>query len=254
MNRGEAQLMMHFMTSILENNNFRNFMISIEEMEHPSEIPESEREFLEYYLEKELNIDPPLHYHIIKATQKAMLANGTNTPTPKQIAITLMETPCRCLRVPTDDRTIDACAYILATFKVVPSCRSIEGVRMYSLLEKRYPSFEELVEMLQNHMSIQQDSDSYCEAKKMLVPTPNISKLVAIKNDQKDVFCSICQDPLSIGEDIYKLPCGDRFHASECLGEGSSIITWLKRCKRCPNCNQEICIDSAENEKGKMST
>ena len=246
MRRSEARAMMRLMTDMLSNNNFR---ISFEEIKHPGTISVCERAFLDYYLEKELNLKPPFCHRIIEATQKAMITNGTNAPTSHQIATSLMESPCACLRVSVDENTIDACAYILSTFQVFPGCRLIEYVRMYSLVEKRYPSLGELEEMIQNRTSIHQDPDTYCEEKKMLVPTPNLNRLVAVKNDQKDTFCSICQAPLSIGENIYKLPCGDRFHASECLGEGLSILTWMKRCKRCPNCNQEICIDVGETQR-----
>jgi len=52
--------------------------------------------------------------------------------------------------------------------------------------------------------------------------------------------CSVCQDIINAGSALYQLPCGDCFHAGECLGEGRSIVTWMETRNTCPNCNQLI--------------
>lgn len=69
-----------------------------------------------------------------------------------------------------------------------------------------------------------------------------IEKLVWDGRKDGNIFCSICRDTFTLGEDILVLPCKHRYHV-EC------IKTWLKRKDTCPVCR--LCVTSVEIEKNK---
>lgn len=199
-----------------------------------------ETEYLTMYLTSVLGLRTPISHTILVATQSAM--QGTDTPTPLEIARQVLSPPCPCLQVPADERAVQAVVHILQDFKECPTCPMIEAMHIYFLAEKRYPTRTEFLEMMANDLRLQHDPEQYCSDKRLLVPTAHLEKLTPFENDQKERNCSICQDPIAVGTSAYLLPCGDSFHAHACLGEGQSVVTWLQRCKRCPNCNQEVVL------------
>ena len=203
-------------------------------------LTEVETEYLTYYLSMSLQINAPISYAVLKATQAAM--NISDTPTAQQIALQIISPPCPCLQLPANQQTIDAIAHILQELKDCPTCPMIEQVHLYFVTEKRYPTRTEFDEMMGNDFRLQHEPEQYCSDTRLLIPTANLEKLTPFENDQTERNCSICQDPITIGTSAYLLPCGDSFHAHACLGDGQSVVTWLQRCKRCPNCNQEVVL------------
>ena len=196
------------------------------------------------HLYENLRLQGPLGCRLFSCTQAAMSVHQTYQPTPRQIAEEIAKNPCTSCGVLAAQSTsimIDAYEYVLAEFKTSPTCDIIEFLILYYLNEQRFPSFAELIGMLTNETEIAYEPDAYCEAKRVYIPTSHLDRLGVCKNDTRpDLNCSICLGTIPIGSDMYKLPCGDCFHATECLGEDQSILTWLRTSKRCPNCNQEV--------------
>jgi hypothetical protein len=241
MNEEDAHVMLEMLRNVFQQGNM-SFTID----EEPRLLSETQYRFIEHYLDVVLNIEGPLGNNILVPTQHAMQINQTYTPSPKQIATEIMKNPCQCLRISNTATNVNACEHILTEFKISPTCELIEGVLLYHMAENKYPNIEELAEMISNNITISQQPETYCQDKRLLVPTPHMEKLIAIKNEKNDVNCSICLDQIKLAGDMYQLPCGDCFHAGECLGGGQSILTWMDQCKRCPNCNQEIILNMTE--------
>jgi hypothetical protein len=126
-----------------------------------------------------------------------------------------------------------ACYHILHHLKAAPDCEYITLVGLYFQSEQRYSRILELSTMAANLVRVLSG-----ETERPVNPTQNLDKLVQLTAQEQ--HCSICQDIIEAGSALYRLPCGDCFHASACLGEGRSIVTWIETSSKCPNCNQLI--------------
>jgi len=203
-------------------------------------IPPAELALVRHYLQEELKLTGPTPRKLQDATHRAMTVNKTNTPSTAAIANELVSHhACECLVFIAPSVQIQASMHIMEVFGECPSCSRIQMVSTYWTTEKKMPSREELGQMMQSYAEISRRPDDYCEEKKIRMPTPRL-ELLAVEKNTQERHCSICQDALHVGQDMYKLPCGDCFHASVCLGNDNSVLTWMQMCKRCPNCNQDI--------------
>ena len=204
-------------------------------------LTEGEREYLQHYLIQELGIREPITNALLLATQSAIALH--EEPSAADIARELLNPPCQCLRVPPNQLTLESIEHILQVFRQCPFCPLIEEVYMYSSIEKRFPTLSELSDMMGNSSRLSHNPEQYCDEQRLLIPTPDIDKLTPFQSEEKDLVCSICQNPILPGTAAYSLPCGDCFHANACLDNDLSIVTWLQKCRRCPNCNQEVVLD-----------
>ena len=211
--------------------------------EHESKTQSTgETEFLVHYLGQVLGLNGHFDAKFLQAVQLAMQNARSNEPTVEQLCVSYAETHCRCDDVSSMERKISACRHVIQVFKIGPSCEMMRSLHLYHLAENRYPSMDELHTMLVADMGIRENPERYCEEKKFLVPTPNLDQLHPEKNLLEDVHCSICQNQLLPMAQMFKLPCGCRFHAEDCLDSGRSILSWMQQCKKCPNCNKEIVL------------
>lgn len=211
-----------------------------EAAEQARDLSMAEEEYLIYVLREQLQIHPPFSDRLMMATQAALIKN--DDATARSVAEELLNPPCTCLQLPMNEMTTICLTHILSDFKQNPTCPMLEQVYLYYMSEKQLPTVDQFADMLRNDLLINHNPENYCEEKRLLVPTPNLDKLQSFQNEEKGLICSICQEPIQIGAAAFNLPCGDKFHASFCMGNDQSIITWLQKCKRCPNCNQEIHI------------
>lgn len=197
---------------------------------------------IEYYLTSEIKITASsIGPNLMLAARRAMIHDGTNLPKIDTLVEVLLDTLCDCVRHIPRFLLSMIIRHIIVDFHESPKCRQIQCIEEYWNLEHAMPTKEALVQMIMRRIEIEADPDEYCESKRMMVPTPNLDKLQATTNTL-DRSCSICQEPLDIGQPMYRLPCGDCFHATNCIGDERSILTWLKKCKRCPNCNMETIL------------
>jgi hypothetical protein len=213
----------------------------IGEMNNPSPVTEVAL----YYLCTDLEIKAPVTTALVQSTSAAMQDYSTPSPTAYQVAtIYFHNMSCQCLRDLDPGSILTACDHMISAFRRSPSCRMIREMIMFHMIEGNWPSYQELGQFITNSMDMNADAEAYCESKKMLVPTPNLDHLVPCENQEEDRHCSICQDAIELQDQIFKLPCRHFFHADcrDCLGDRMSIMAWLTKCKRCPNCNLEIKI------------
>lgn len=115
----------------------------------------------------------------------------------------------------------------------------------FQLSGQALPSQDEFNRFIENRRQSISHPSEYCENNRHEVPTPGIENITSRVMTEKDQWCSICLCKIKCGEDVFQIPqCGHNFHANEdtCLGSGASILTWLKKSKKCPNCNVEIVL------------
>jgi hypothetical protein len=191
------------------------------------------------YITNELQLPGYFSLRFISAVQTAMITKNTTSPTIKDICEAWTAQGCECTGLFGQKLHFEACEYVLSVFQESPSCELIQSVCSFHIQEHHFPSREQYNLMIMNENAMDRDSSAYCESKKMHVPVSNLDRLLPVQNDQERA-CSICQEDIRQGKMMFQLPCGDCFHASNCLGNNQSILTWLNKCKRCPNCNQEI--------------
>ena len=201
-----------------------------------------EHAFLLHFIRDDLGLRGPVDLGFLSAVQMAMISGQRNNPSTPQIIGAFMTTRCPCRGLHDGYPVFEACVHIMDDLKHVPSCELIEHTIMYHAFERRFPTLDELVVMRGDIQSIEQDPEAYCTEKRLLVRTENLGKLVAVKSVDSEQQCSICQECISEGEGLFRLPCGHCFHAERCMESGKTIVDWLKTCKKCPNCNQEVIL------------
>lgn len=195
----------------------------------PAQAGEAER-----YLLSVLGIAVGVTTRLLIATELAM--RRTPTPTAMQIARSFVDiVACRCNDNMEYSQQLAACYHILHHLKAAPDCEYITLVGLYFRSERRFPeSLHRLSTVAAGLVTV-----LLGDTKPQGNPTHNLEKLTPTTSPQ-DQHCSICQDTIDVGSALYRLPCGDCFHARGCLGEEQSIVTWMKTSNKCPNCNQLI--------------
>jgi hypothetical protein len=178
----------------------------------------------------------------------------STVPTLEDIAAAFCETRfCACLFDTPFHECVAACTHLLKNMvHAALDCGIIIGLCQYYRYENTYPDLVALSDFLRNSHHVQSDPDDYCNNKKHCIPTPGLEHIVSYKSTTNNDGCSICLEDIATGVDIFKLPqCGHIFHADEkqCLGEGSSVLTWLQKSRNCPNCNTEITIDNKTSKR-----
>lgn len=198
-------------------------------------------QYVIYYIRKHLQIKGSIYPTFHRIVKNTMSLYMTNSPKLEHIIDGYVNSVnCVCLSNFSLSTCKDVVKYIIKDLHISPECSIIKAVIHYHTFEKRFPTKEEINEMMTNLIEITVEPAQYCENKRLLVPTPHISKLKPIKNEFKNISCSICQEEIKQKTEIYKLPCGDKFHAPQCPGTENGILTWLKKSRKCPNCNLEV--------------
>jgi hypothetical protein len=155
---------------------------------------------------------------------------------------------CPCLLEFPRQQVLAAIEYNVTELEMTMTCNVVISILEFHALEQRYPSNEQLGEFLTNSQHLQQDPDNYCNEKRHALPTANLHLLERVKLAKEDT-CSICREDMKCSKEVFRLPvCKHVFHAdeNECLGAGSSILTWLQKNRKCPNCNAEVTLGQPE--------
>jgi len=110
--------------------------------------------------------------------------------------------------------------------------RAVQGV---------FPNHEELTETIEvlEEIAFGVDTSQIEATENLDALLPNI-----MKENEKD--CSLCCEPINIGDSVYTLtPCEHSFHsnASQCLG-CETILSWLNKHNTCPVCRKVVIINS----------
>ena len=155
---------------------------------------------------------------------------------------------CNCLQfVPTPDAA-DAAHHLAVVMQLSFNCNVVEMLYRYKRLEGVYPTRDQLMEFAHNVAHLAVDAVDYCKRWARIRPTVNLDHLHPTPLGADTMDCSICRQDLDTDMEVLRLPnCGHVFHAhaSECLGTECSILTWLRKNNRCPNCNTEVRISAA---------
>ena len=165
-------------------------------------------------------------------------------PNAEQIVETLLrERECDCLHTLPYQDIKDVAVHCILLFG--DDCATIKNMYAFYMLEKRLPNTVEFFEFLRLAAAAEYNPESYCADHREITPTQNLDEMTE-ETLAEDEHCAVCQDPiLCKTQRAFRLPsCGHVFHASEadCLGDGLSILTWLKQHRTCPNCKQEVVI------------
>lgn len=122
----------------------------------------------------------------------------------------------------------------------LPSCRETENIFEYETLNKRYPTYKELKEYIQQKVLFNRDPVEYFNNDKVDRPADTSKSFIIHPDEDVHETCAICFDEINTNS-YYKLPCGHLFHSKKenCLGE-ASIEEWFKKNNFCPNCKQKL--------------
>lgn len=161
---------------------------------------------------------------------------------------------CFCLSsVPNEDAVdILVHAWLNIGMRCRPSCSIVMAIYEYHMVERSFPDNEQFHAFVENLEHIHDAPDEYCNNKRHHIPTPGIDNIEPYEIKTAGAACSICLEPIDVGAEVVQLPqCGHIFHAcsEHCLGEGASILTWLRKSRYCPNCNTEISISPKRKKK-----
>jgi len=183
-------------------------------------------------------------------------ANGTDVTldTVLDEVLRMKFAQCRCLVNLRGAR--DAIAHIMFNWNMPIHCHNVEDVAEMFAMNHAYPDHPDMLTAYRtSREEFLSDPAAYCEKTRIMLSTPNLDQLKAkILDDVSNQCCSICQSDLAPQTPVFELPrCKHLFHAraAQCLGSGQSILTWLDKHKKCPNCNVEVVIPraSVENKK-----
>lgn len=111
----------------------------------------------------------------------------------------------------------------------------------FNTLEKRFPTIDEVLRYLTSEIRLSRADPNSDEHKG--TPTKDLDK-IEFKDykseDEREKFCTMCQDEFKNGDKYCKLPCQHIFHKD---GGGDScpgIVGWLKDNNTCPVCKKEV--------------
>jgi hypothetical protein len=161
-------------------------------------------------------------------------------PSKKVIEDEICCVKCICELGYVESFIVDMKKYYLFNEGRLPTCRETENIMEYHTLNKKYPSYKELREYVENKIQFNSDPVEYFNNDKVDRPA-NIKNINIIipKEDVKD-NCAICFEDIQLNS-YYKLTCGHCFHSNKenCLGE-ASIEEWFTKNNFCPNCKQKL--------------
>lgn len=189
----------------------------------------------------------------------------------------LLSRQCNCTDGYDMKQLVPSLSYILCHLEIVAlSCGNIKSVVEFDVMHHRFPDISELRQYFSNLNHMNRDMDDYCNNKRHLVPAgglkyispvafdvSQVCSMLTLTNEQRkelteadnplnllndwkiecNLNCGICQDEITFGSNIIRLPqCKHCFHAEgkNCLGEGASIVTWLNQSKKCPLCSTDV--------------
>jgi len=214
----------------------------------------TDRQFFTFVLHSAGILADPAPRAFLRAAQAACLENKHGElPDRHLIAEKLLDIKlgqCPCLLEFPRAQVVAAIEHLVIDMQSTVACAVVISILEFHALERRYPSTEQLSEFLSNSRHLSQDPDHYCNEKKHALPTANLHLLERVKLDKEDT-CSICREDMECAKEVFRLPnCRHVFHAdaAECLGGDASILTWLEKNRKCPNCNTEVCLAEAEAE------
>jgi hypothetical protein len=158
--------------------------------------------------------------------------------------------------------------YSLIEYGFVACCRVAHYLHSFQIFEHRYPNLQELYEYIQSASEdtslsriatelMQRDTEQYWEKKHSGLTEQDIYKYVQ-NNEEKDVMCCVCQEPIAENDLVVKLCCNHVFHRgaayrlaledrvekskdSDCQG----VEEWLKKSGTCPICRSEVKVKEA---------
>ena len=153
--------------------------------------------------------------------------------------------------------------YTLVEYGFISGCRVAHYLHSFQVFEQRYPTFDEIYQYLQSEREdstlsrisnelMQRDTEEYWEKKHSSLTEQDIYKFVCT-NEEKEIMCCVCQEPIADLDLVVKLPCNHVFHRgssyklasedrtsppqdSDCQG----VEEWLKKSGTCPICRVEI--------------
>lgn len=192
------------------------------------------------------------HKQIVVApwTRSALAQCFKSTPEPSvsnvgEAALDMKLSVCPCLQGLDRKTCISAIVHCMTNLKfTLMRCARVQDLLVFWRLEGRFPSAADLRRYDENQYLLSMDPDSYCNEKKHALPTPGLKHLRPFAIEHADHNCSICLLEIEAKSQVYKLPCGHVFHATDCLGSGS-ILTWLQANRKCPNCNADVRITAS---------
>jgi len=188
-------------------------------------------------------IDTTIITHIIKLWNKSK--EGI-LPTLEEILEELYKNKCYCTNNYNSNHIKDLYKFYILNYKKIPDCITIELSIEYKLLHSRFPSEEELSEILNRRIQFELSPEDYYQEDKINIGTKNLDKIKIHKyKEEENISCSICQNDIIRDQEYINLePCGHKFHYnnSDCLDE-ASIMNWLQNNNKCPNCKCNININ-----------
>lgn len=165
-----------------------------------------------------------------------------NFPTREELEKTFCVVDCMCEYAYPEDKVINMKKHMIYNFgRLFKNCRELEMVYEYELLNKKYPTKEELQTYITNIQQFQQDPETYFNNDKVSRPALSFSKeMIKQPNEEITENCSICFEQIKLSP-YYELPCKHKFHSEEkeCL-ENSGISTWFQKNNFCPNCKHQL--------------
>ena len=168
--------------------------------------------------------------------------NTGNFPTKEQIINEMYRTRCHCSTTFNEQVCKQFFEKYIYEYGRKPTCEETELCSQFYVINKTFPSKEEMIEFYRNILEFSHDPEEYYQKDKKHIPVSNLDKIqIKIYDEEKEECCSICQENIIKGQKYIELPCGHMFHGDdkECLEE-ASIISWMEKEKHCPNCKTEI--------------
>jgi hypothetical protein len=130
---------------------------------------------------------------------------------------------CTCLRT-AQDKLAPVVEHLCRSLQLLPTCRRAIVCMAFLKNTARFPTLDEIAGLLR------------------WKATPRLDRLKP-EPAPACFSCAMCQEEGKTGESVIRLPsCGHAFHASDCLGPGMNIFSWLQKSRQCPVCKQTIYI------------
>jgi hypothetical protein len=199
---------------------------------------------------QEFNFLPNFAYDekIMKSLKKLELKNQSITIESLAAECLLsMIWECSCLTQAqlTFDPCQEAIIYLWRSIDTYSTnCQIVLRLVEYKRFEGRFPDENELVLYHQNRRQMQTDRLAYCLENSVVSTTPNLDTL-EVQFCTENSFCTLCSEEIGLNSGVYILPCcGSTFHSlpEKCLGK--TVIDWLERSTRCPNCRQQVILEN----------
>lgn len=188
---------------------------------------------------------------LVKIVVKLWINDGFgNLPTLDEILDYIMNTRCDCTLEFNEELIKQMYLFYIINHGKIPTCQMIEISYEFYNLHQRYPFIDEINQVIRRMIQFTASPSDFHSQDKVEIGVSNLEniKYCEMKQNQisLDTGCSLCQEDIKDGQKYVKLsPCGHIFHydEKECLDE-ASIITWLRKNKKCPNCKTEVEINN----------